>query len=543
MKEGMTAMERLEQKPEDEFFRTHSDGEIWRRFCGFLDLSIEEFMEIQRSLLMEQIELVAGSTLGRKIMGDKKPASVEEFRRVIPLTTYTDYELYLKEKSGDVLAEKPVFWCHSSGRGGDFKWIPYTERFYEKAIENMISVLILACAGGRGEVNLKYRDRAVYNVAAKPYASGFFSEGIDKKFTLRLLPPLEIADEMEFEERIKESFRLALYKGVDIVGSISSILVKIGEGFAERQGGMKLSSSMMRPGVLWRLGRALLRSKLERRQMLPKDLWKLKAVIGMGGDAFIYRNQVNYYWGKIPWEFYGGTEIGVLAMHSWTRKSMTFTPFSCFIEFIPEEEWMKSREDEEYRPSTVLLDEVEEGGCYEIVITVFYGMPFLRYRPGDLIRIVSLRDEETGINLPQITFKSRADGLIDLGGLTRLDEKTVWQAIANTGIKYEDWSARKEYAGDTTCLRIYLELKESREADELEEMIDRRLREIDVNYREVGDILGLQPVRVTLLSPGTFQRYYEEKRSEGADLAHLKPCHMNAQDTVIQELLQFDLEE
>jgi len=41
-----------------------------------------------------------------------------------------------------------------------------------------------------------------------------------------------------------------------------------------------------------------------------------------------------------------------------------------------------------------------------------------------------------------------------------------------------------------------------------------------------------------MLSPGTFERYREEKAKEGADLAHLKPAHMNAPDAIIKRLLE-----
>ncbi|NQT48968.1 MAG: GH3 auxin-responsive promoter family protein, partial [Chloroflexi bacterium] len=117
--------------PEDEFFRDRDDGRIWQRYCGFLDLSLKEFMEIQESLLLEQIDLVADSRLGQIIMKGNKPNSVEEFRRCVPLTTYDDYEPYLTQRREDVLAEKPYFWVHTSGRGGDFKWVPYTHSAFE----------------------------------------------------------------------------------------------------------------------------------------------------------------------------------------------------------------------------------------------------------------------------------------------------------------------------------------------------------------------------------------------------------------------------
>ena len=39
--------------------KTKSKEEIWQRYCNFLDMNLNEFMEIQNQLLMEQIELYA----------------------------------------------------------------------------------------------------------------------------------------------------------------------------------------------------------------------------------------------------------------------------------------------------------------------------------------------------------------------------------------------------------------------------------------------------------------------------------------------------
>ena len=136
--------------------------------------------------------------------------------------------------------------------------------------------------------------------------------------------------------------------------------------------------------------------------MLPRDIWKVKGLVCGGTDTAIYRDLIYHYWGVQPLDVYVSTETGFIAMQGWNKKGMTFVPYSNFYEFIPEEEWLKSREDKEYQPSTVLLDEVESGKIYEIVITNFYGGPFLRYRLGDLIRIISLKDEEMGVNLPQM---------------------------------------------------------------------------------------------------------------------------------------------
>ena len=47
--------------------------EFWQRYCGFFDLTLDEFMAIQERLLTEQLQLLAGSELGRKIVGGKVP--------------------------------------------------------------------------------------------------------------------------------------------------------------------------------------------------------------------------------------------------------------------------------------------------------------------------------------------------------------------------------------------------------------------------------------------------------------------------------------
>jgi len=528
--------------PEDKFFRTQDKDRIWQRYCGFFDLSLEEFMKIQYRLLMEQIELVADSPLGKKILKGKRPQSVEEFRRLVPLTTYEDYEPHLSQQQEDVLTEKPYYWCHSSGRGGYFKWLPYTHRGFEAFAKRALSAVILAAANYKGEVNLHPGTRMLLLMPPRPYTSGSAVHYLSQRFSIISIPPEEEAGEMEFDERIAAGFRIALRTGVDVIFSIASVLVKAGESMAEQAQGMRFSLTMLRPPVLTRLVRAWLTSKIARRTMLPKDIWKAKAILAGGTDASIYRNQIAHYWGQIPYEVYGSTEAFPMALQGLNRKWLTFIPDAAFWEFIPEEEWHKSRDNPEYQPATVLLDEVEPGKTFEVVLTQLYGMPLLRYRIGDLVTFVALRDEEAGIELPQLVFKARADEIIALAGLAELDEGIVWQAIANCGLKYEDWSARKEYEKDQSYLSLYLELKEEREAGEVEKLVDQQLKALDVDYRDVGTMLGLQPVRVTFLTPGTFQRYYEEKRKEGADLAHLKPPHMNASDTIIQRLLQLSQE-
>jgi len=524
--------------PEDKYFQTLTEGELWQRYCGFLDLSVDEFMDIQKELLMDEIERVADSTLGKKIMGNRTPGSVEEFRRIVPLTTYEDYEPYLSEKQEDALAEKPCLWCHSSGRGGYFKWIPHSLEFMERVVRNLIGCFILAVTDQKGKVNISPGFQVLSIIPPRPYASGWLLYSLGQRISCQVIPPTAEGESLEFEERIQRAMQIALRDGADITAATSSILVKMGELFTKEARGVKLSPHMLHPKIILRLLRASLRAKREKRTLLPKDLWPVKGIVSSGMDSNIYRDEIDYYWGHQPYQFYSSSDAGFIAMQAWNKNTMTFIPDSVFLEFIPQAEREKCAVDSNYHPNTVLLNEVEEGQSYEVIITQLYGMPFLRYRMKDLIKIVALRDDETGINLPQVAFQHRIGETINLASLAELDEKTIWQAIANTGIKYTDWSACKEYDSGKTFVRLYLELKEEGGATEVADKIDEQLKVVDSDYRDIDSYLELQPIRVTILSPGTFERYTNEKRKDGCDLAHLKPRHMNPPQPDVEQLIQ-----
>lgn len=515
---------------------------IWQKYCGFLDLSLRQFMEVQEDLLSQQLEQVSGSPLGKLIMKGQGPTPAE-FRSVVPLTTYEDYKPYLSERNEDVLAEKPFCWMRTSGRGGEPKWIPWTWRGYQVVLNHVMTILLLASAKTKGDVNIRPDMRVIANMPPRPYTVGHLAFGAVQRFSLQAIPPLELAERMDFHERIKEGFKMALGLGADVAFSIASVLVKLGEGLSQESKGAKLSKSILHPTVLFRLGRARVRAMLEKRTIMPKDLWPLKAILCGGTDAFIYREKVAHYWGSIPHEHFGCTEAGIPATQTWNKKWMTFIPTLAFYEFIPEEEWLKSRIDNDYQPKTVLLDEVKEDMRYELVITQFYGMPLLRYRMGDLIKIVSLADDETGVKLPQMVFVSRADDIIDIGGFPRLDEKTIWQAITHVGLDYEDWSARKEYDEGEPILRLYLELKQDMNSKQVEHLIHEQLVSLSPDYKDMDRMLQIQPVRVILLPKGSFEHYTKERQKHGAELAHLKPRHINASDSEINDLLYLSRQE
>lgn len=227
-----------------------------------------------------------------------------------------------------------------------------------------------------------------------------------------------------------------------------------------------------------------------------------------------------------------------MASETWERGGMIFNPYSQFLEFIPIEESLRSREEERFTPKAILIDEVEPGKSYEVVITNFYGMALLRHRVGHYVHFLPESEQSTTFKLPQFAFDGRADDRIDLAGFTRLDAKTIWEALGVTELKYQDWTVRKEFEGDSPILHLYLELKEEAIDADVVAKMHQAIRAIDPFYGDLESMLGILPLKVTLLSAGSFDRFYDSRRDEGYLLEMRTPPKMNTSDQDVVDLLK-----
>jgi hypothetical protein len=545
--------------------------ELWQMCCGFLDLSLEQFMSIQKRLLLEQIELLKNCELGRKVMRGAMPETVEEFREQVPLTKYGDYCPELLERRENVLPAKPAYWVHTLGKFGEpvyeegvlpaelahwirilgrfgeylCKWVPISDGFaveYEKVAG---ALPLLATCRGRGDTSqLKEHKKALYIVGPQTYASGVLGSLVQQATGYDLLPAN--SDGMSFQQRIRVGLEEALYRGIDSVNAIPSVLVYVGEQINQQSGLINSRLLLSHPQALFRVIRALIRSKLAHRPMLPKDIWSIEVIVVGGTDSGTFRKRVKELWGKEPLEVYAGAEGGLYATQTWDYEGMTFVPNLNFFEFIPEGEWLKWQLDHSYQPRTVLVDEVKAGENYEIVITNLHGGVLARHRMGDMVKITSLHNDKLNIDIPQMVFYNRSDELIDISGFGRITEKIIWKAIENTGIPYVDWAAHKEVVNDKPLLHLYLELKNNYIASEkgVAAAVYEELRKLDRTYRyniyaAYGDpetMLGSKPIQVSFLPTGAFANYISQRQAEGADLAHLKPPHVNPSDKVLSLL-------
>ncbi|MBQ2022648.1 MAG: GH3 auxin-responsive promoter family protein, partial [Lachnospiraceae bacterium] len=102
---------------------------------------MEEFMHIQKRLLLEQMEVWANSPLGQTLLNGKHPTTIDEFRTMVPLTSYEDYAPILLPKMTKSLPGEPVLWIKTTWEGGvhPIKIAPYTKGMLDTFKHNLIS--------------------------------------------------------------------------------------------------------------------------------------------------------------------------------------------------------------------------------------------------------------------------------------------------------------------------------------------------------------------------------------------------------------------
>lgn len=532
----------------EEKLKNKQQDKIWQEYCGFLDLDNNAYMNIQNRLMSEQILLWCRSGLGKRLLKGKSPETIEEFRKMVPLTAYGDYADILLQKKGDMLPGCPVIWIQTTWEGGKHpvKVAPYTRSMLETYRNNVIACLILSTSTKKGRFNVSAADTFLYGLAPLPYATGLFPLALNEEIGIEFLPPVKEAVKLSFSERNKKGFRLGLKKGIDFFFGLGSVayyvslsLSSMGKGQSKAADSKSSNSLKLSPRMFLRLMLAKYRCKREGRELKPRDIFRLKGFMCAGTDNQCYKDELEELWGLRPMELFAGTEPSCLGTETWTRNGMYFFPDTCFYEFIPEEEMLKSLEEGNYQPNTYLMNEVVPGEKYELVITVLKGGAFVRYRVGDVYQCVGLTSSEDETRIPRFKYIDRIPAIIDIAGFTRITEQCIQDVVELSGLPIENWIAVKEYnQQNKPRMHMYVELKSdaiinaamSREI--LKEQLSLYFKYVDQDYRDLKHILGMDPLEINILKCGTFAGYEEQK---GKKLKHINPSAYE-----VMELLRFE---
>ena len=516
--------------------------DIWNKYCGFLDLSIDEFMKIQNRLMEEQIQLFTNSELGQNILKGKKPETIDEFRKQMPLTTYDDYADILLKKQTQSLPGNPVIWIQTTWEGGKhpLKLAPYTRSMLEAYRNNVIACLLLSSSDAPGRFKVENTDKILYGLAPLPYATGILPLLLKEEIDIQFLPEVKDAVNMTFSQRNKVGFKLALKKDVEYFFGLGSVAYAVSQSLSSAMGdsGQQQLKDLIKfkPQMLYRIVHAKNKCKKENRPLKPKDLFHLKGFMVAGTDNECYKDDLEELWGIRPMEIFAGTEPGLIGCETWTRDGMYFFPDACFYEFIPEDEMYRNMEDPDYVPNTYLMNEVLPNQNYEIVLTLLKGGAFARYRVGDMYRCVGLKNKEDGTAIPRFKYIDRVPSIIDIAGFTRISENGIRQVIQLSKMPVKNWIALKEYNEENRpYLHLYVEMERdaiinsAMTTDVIKNLLTTYFKYIDQDYRDLKKILGMDPLCVTILRCGSFEVY---ERKYGKKIRNMNPSKFEMEKLV-----------
>ncbi|MCQ2084795.1 MAG: GH3 auxin-responsive promoter family protein [archaeon] len=190
------------------------------------------------------------------------------------------------------------------------------------------------------------------------------------------------------------------------------------------------------------------------------------------------------------------------------------TANTIFFEFLPL--------DEDDPTKTLLIDEVQEGGEYEMIVTTFSGL--YRYRTRDAIRITGHYR-----NLPTMEYLYRIDQCVNLTGEKTYEpalRKTVDVAAQELGFKYTDFCVHPDSDSAPSKYVYYIEVIDPQptlRCSAIAEIIQRELMVVNPLMVTKFERNLIGPVEVHVLQEDTYLLYRDKQILMGGASTQLKP--------------------
>ena len=503
---------------------------------------------VNRELLLRVVRENSDTEYGRRY-GFAEIHDIDEYRRRVPLSDFEDYAPYIdrmteKGEQNLLTAKPPVYFAGTSGTTGASKKIPITgdglESFLTYSTMPMIGILSefyrntrhtdiefgkecaiisvgrekLPCGVDYGSLSSLFMDddedgeTEAYETAPKEVMAG--SHDADMKY-LHARYALAEPDLLYFSA----AYIPAVLDIMNYIRDNHEILVRdIREGRIDP--GIRMPAELRKaledklkpdPARAEELGREFARGF---DPTVMKRIWpRLAAVCTVWAGNFLpYAKKLQQYSGRtVPYYTMGivaSEGVFAIARHPFDWQ-YCMVPSTCFYEFIPADG------PEEARPETLLLDELEEGREYELVITNQSGL--YRYRMGDVVRAAGYYNET-----PMVEFVYRKNNLLSLAG-EKVTESQLAAAVQElermSGIRITDFCVHADQSGKQGRYEVFLEPESSVPPDRAEEcakILDEELGRASMTYEKLKSNIG-EP-RVVFLRPETFRLFRESRARE-----------------------------
>ena len=511
----------------------------------------EKSYKVNGKVLLKILRMNSTSEIGIKY-NFKSIKCIKDFREKFPITNYDFYEEYIdkmvKGEENILFSEKIEYFGHTSGTTGKQKLIPATKKNRVIASKYM-GILLTRFAYDNFKNQWNYeRGLTVSDIVTTTYTEGGVPicsatsggmNGIKNIIKYFYTSPIEV---MEIKDKDSANYlhllfalkeRNLAYISAAFISNILDLFRILEENYKDLIGDIKKGRINKKINLDEEV-RKKLNSYLEpnatRANELEIEFQKgFKGIIRnvwpnimyiatvTGGNFSIYDDKVNYYTDNLPIysPVYAATE-GTIGINPYIKKiRYVIIPDTVFYEFIPFKEIDKNN------PKTLLINELNVGEEYEIVITNYAGL--YRYRLGDVVKVVSYYN-----NCPEIEFLFRKNQVLNMVS-EKTNEEQLTSALKSTmdklNLSLVDYTTIPDNSITPGRYVFYCEFKEGLSKEKvrlLEETLDKELRKSNLAYDRTRNNKKLGMIKIVALKNNTFKEIKEVLLKKGVSKNQIK---------------------
>ncbi len=521
-------------------------------------------LKAQKNVLKKIVRRNKNCEFGKKI-GLKDVHSIEDYQRIVPISTYADYEPYVDRmmENGEkrlMFNGINVRYASSSGSVGKPKMLP-------KGINDLWK---MQCIGFSVSISTGYHHLKKHgirlrnqvgplalNLAGHKTADGKMSNGaaqIPIRMLKPLLPffctsPLELLFPGPDDKFDTSYFHLRFCLGnrkVSYLGSIVVTLLTQMFDYLEENWEMlcdDIEKGIINPNVECpeRFRKkynkkfkpdperaAELRREFEKGfddPIAPRIWPNLQWAYGMmGSNLSVYVERLRKNVGpNVPIH-----NMGYAAAEGYFATPLeldvddyVLTPYTVFFEFLPIDD-LEEKADDTVRP--LLINELEVGKNYELIVSNFSGL--YRYKMEDVVQVTRMYN-----NTPWVKLLFRQNLSMNVANektTTDMIDAAVERIAAENDIEFQGFSFYPDFSTKPPRYVMLAEIKKGEKTEELRQnlikTLDANLEEINEKYYKYRELWGMLGVpEVLFLADGTYNDYSKYLSDKGVVLNQIKP--------------------
>ena len=520
-------------------------------------------LKAQKSVLKKIIRRNKNCELGKKL-NLKDVHSIEDYQRIVPLSTYADYEPYVDRmiNNGEdrlMFSGKNFHYASSSGSVGKPKILP----------KGMNDLWKMQCIGFSVSIATAYhymKDRGIrmsnqvgplaLNLSGHKLKDGKQCNGagqIPLRFLRTLLPffctsPLSLLYP-SLDEKLDTSYlhlRFCLEnKKVSYLGSIVVTLLTTMFDYLEENWEMMcddIEKGIINPNIdipdhLRKKYAKKFKPNPERAAELreifkggfdepvaPKIWPGLQWAYGMmGSNLSVYVDKLRKVIGpNVPMHNmgYAAAEGFFAAPMELDVSDYVLLPWCIFFEFLPVDD-LENGADENAKP--LLINELEVGKNYEMIVSNFSGL--YRYKMEDVVHVTRMYN-----NTPQIELLFRQNLSMNVANeKTTIDmiDAAVQNSVKEMGVEYKGFSFYPDFSTKPPRYTLLIELKDGALDEDGRQkfikVLDHQLDEINEKYYKYRRWGMLNTPEVLFLEEKTYTGYSDMLAAKGIVLNQIKP--------------------